>query len=243
MITNDKPDVKMYETKLSYYKDNKLDVEYKKIDYEKNTTKDKSRDTNVNLYNNIRIQVSSIDSQQRNIQDKISLIQFEQIKINQIESSLRKAKEVYMEAIKNENKNESEYKNIIKHFVKQVNNIQQELQDGKDKSHKENKNKQNTLNYIYLDNDITEYQNIDIINNTLREIYNIKTKLSESKANLISLEQMIEGVKAKIKNKESYTEDYLDIIKYTKDVILTNPSKYMNFQNNIISDIVVDIFT
>lgn len=238
MITNNKSDLKIYETTLSHHKDNKLEAGYKKQDYEKNIKEDQSNDINVSVYNNIRTQVNSIDYQQRNIQEKISLIQSEQIKISQIENSLEQAKKAYMQEINNENKEQSKYKDAIKDFVKQIDNIKKDFQGNDDREHKENK-----ADYIYLDKDITGYKTIDIINNTLREITSIKAKLSESKARLISLDQMIEGVKAKIKNKESYTEDYLDIIKYTKEIILTNPSKYMNSHNNIISDIVIDIFT
>jgi hypothetical protein len=243
MIINDKLDIKIYETELLIHKDNKIEAEYKNRYSEKDKKEDESKEANISVYNNIRMQVSTIDCQQRNIQDKISLIQSEEIKINQIENSLQQAKKVYMEAIKNESKEESEYQNIIKDFVKQVSSIKKDLQDNNDKSQKEDKHEGNKTDYIYLDKDITDYKTIDSINNTLREISNIKTKLSESKANLISLEQMMKEVKAKIKNKESYTENYLEIIKYTKEIILTNPSKYMNSHNNIISDIVIDIFT
>ena len=248
MIINNKLDLKIYEVNLSNNKDsklgpeNKLEPEYKNVDFEKDTKEDKNADINHNVYNSIRIQVNMMDYQQRSIQEKISLIQAEELKINQIENSLRKAKEIYMQSIQNKSKEESEYKNIIKDFVKQVSNKEKRLEDKNYKLNKENEYNQNKQEHTDLNSDFTEYNNINDINSALREIANIKTKLAESKDKLSSLENMIENVKAKIKNEENYIEDYIEVIKYTKEFILINPSRYMNSQNNIINDMVLNIF-
>lgn len=239
MSINNKSDIKIYSTELLPPKGNKTEAEHKKIDSDKGKKEDKNSDININVYNNIRIQISTIDYQQRNIQEKISLIQAEELKINQIENSLRKAKEIYMESIKNKSKEESKYKNIIKDFVNQASNIEQWLEGKNYKLNKENEYNQTKQEYVYLNN---EYKGIDDINNALREIANIKTKLTESKDKLVSLAQMIENVKVKIKNEENYIEDYIEVIKYTKEAVLINPSEHMKFQNNIINDMVLKIF-
>lgn len=80
----------------------KYKVRIKKIIKIQKTTITKSK--NQDIYKTIRKKASIINSDQRNIQDKISLIQAQEQKISQIENTLKYARKRIEQAIKSEKK-------------------------------------------------------------------------------------------------------------------------------------------
>ena len=87
---------------VNQYLNIKLEQENNK-DSKTTITKSKNQD----IYKTIRKKASIINSDQRNIQDKISLIQAQEQKISQIENTLKYARKEYEQAIKSEKKNKN----------------------------------------------------------------------------------------------------------------------------------------
>ena len=114
---------------VNQYLNIKLEQENNK-DSKTTITKSKNQD----IYKTIRKKASIINSDQRNIQDKISLIQAQEQKISQIENTLKYARKEYEQAIKSEKKEEvkqNDYYGLPEGFVTSIKNKDQ-LKEGQD---------------------------------------------------------------------------------------------------------------
>ena len=175
---------------VNQYLNIKLEQENNK-DSKTTITKSKNQD----IYKTIIKKASIINSDQRNIQDKISLIQAQEQKISQIENTLKYARKEYEQAIKSEKKEEVKQKIKIRQLSNKIDNLKNQSQEKQSKIEEINNDKEN-----YLED---EEKIINRINELLEKISNSKSQMSQYKAELIALSQQIESNKAKIKVQES----------------------------------------
>lgn len=214
---------------VNQYLNIKLEQENNK---ESKTTITKSK--NQDIYKTIRKKASIINSDQRNIQDKISLIQAQEQKISQIENTLKYARKEYEQAIKSEKKEEVKQKIKIRQLSNKIDNLKNQSQEKQSKIEEINNDKE-----IYLED---EEKIINRINELLEKISNSKSQMSQYKAELIALSQQIESDKAKIKVQESELQKNLEDSDYIINNISISNYNYSNKNGNISTGIIIDIY-
>lgn len=214
---------------VNQYLNIKLEQENNK-DSKTTITKSKNQD----IYKTIRKKASIINSDQRNIQDKISLIQAQEQKISQIENTLKYARKEYEQAIKSEKKEEVKQKIKIRQLSNKIDNLKNQSQEKQSKIEEINNYKEN-----YLED---EEKIINRINELLEKISNSKSQMSQYKAELIALSQQIESNKAKIKVQESELQKNLEDSDYIINNISISNYNYSNKNGNISTGIIIDIY-
>ena len=214
---------------VNQYLNIKLEQENNK---ESKTTITKSK--NQDIYKTIRKKASIINSDQRNIQDKISLIQAQEQKISQIENTLKYARKEYEQAIKSEKKEEVKQKIKIRQLSNKIDNLKNQSQEKQSKIEEINNYKE-----IYLED---EEKIINRINELLEKISNSKSQMSQYKAELIALSQQIESNKTKIKVQESELQKNLEDSDYIINNISISNYNYSNKNGNISTGIIIDIY-
>lgn len=214
---------------VNQYLNIKLEQENNK-DSKTTSTKSKNQD----IYITIRKKASIINSDQRNIQDKISLIQAQEQKISQIENTLKYARKEYEQAIKSEKKEEVKQKIKIRQLSNKIDNLKNQSQEKQSKIEEINNDKE-----IYLED---EEKIINRINELLEKISNSKSQMSQYKAELIALSQQIESDKAKIKVQESELQKNLEDSDYIINNISISNYNYSNKNGNISTGIIIDIY-
>lgn len=214
---------------VNQYLNIKLEQENNK-DSKTTITKSKNQD----IYKTIRKKASIINSDQRNIQDKISLIQAQEQKISQIENTLKYARKEYEQAIKSEKKEEVKQKIKIRQLSNKIDNLKNQSQEKQSKIGEINNDKEN-----YLED---EEKIINRINELLEKISNSKSQMSQYKAELIALSQQIESDKAKIKVQESELQKNLEDSDYIINNISISNYNYSNKNGNISTGIIIDIY-
>lgn len=214
---------------VNQYLNIKLEQENNK-DSKTTITKSKNQD----IYKTIRKKASIINSDQRNIQDKISLIQAQEQKISQIENTLKYARKEYEQAIKSEKKEEVKQKIKIRQLSNKIDNLKNQSQEKQSKIGEINNDKEN-----YLED---EEKIINRINELLEKISNSKSQMSQYKAELIALSQQIESNNAKIKVQESELQKNLEDSDYIINNISISNYNYSNKNGNISTGIIIDIY-
>lgn len=214
---------------VNQYLNIKLEQENNK-DLKTTITKSKNQD----IYKTIRKKASIINSDQRNIQDKISLIQAQEQKISQIENTLKYARKEYEQAIKSEKKEEVKQKIKIRQLSNKIDNLKNQSQEKQSKIGEINNDKE-----IYLED---EEKIINRINELLEKISNSKSQMSQYKAELIALSQQIESNKTKIKVQESELQKNLEDSDYIINNISISNYNYSNKNGNISTGIIIDIY-
>lgn len=214
---------------VNQYLNIKLEQENNK-DSKTTITKSKNQD----IYKTIRKKASIINSDQRNIQDKISLIQAQEQKISQIENTLKYARKEYEQAIKSEKKEEVKQKIKIRQLSNKIDNLKNQSQEKQSKIEEINNDKE-----IYLED---EEKIINRINELLEKISNSKSQMSQYKAELIALSQQIESDKAKIKVQENELQKNLEDSDYIINNISISNYNYSNKNGNISTGIIIDIY-
>lgn len=214
---------------VNQYLNIKLEQENNK-DSKTTITKSKNQD----IYKTIRKKASIINSDQRNIQDKISLIQAQEQKISQIENTLKYARKEYEQAIKSEKKEEVKQKIKIRQLSNKIDNLKNQSQEKQSKIEEINNDKE-----IYLED---EEKIINRINELLEKISNSKSQMSQYKAELIALNQQIESNKTKIKVQESELQKNLEDSDYIINNISISNYNYSNKNGNISTGIIIDIY-
>ena len=212
--------------------------QYLNIKIEQENNKDSkttiTKGKNQDIYKTIRKKASIINSDQRNIQDKISLIQAQEQKISQIENTLKYARKEYEQAIKSEKKEEVKQKIKIRQLSNKIDNLKNQSQEKQSKIEEINNYKEN-----YLED---EEKIINRINELLEKISNSKSQMSQYKAELIALSQQIESDKAKIKVQESELQKNLEDSDYIINNISISNYNYSNKSGNISTGIIIDIY-
>lgn len=227
IITGEKVYLKSYDKKMSneLNLDNKVS-ELKKIQDELENPKVNRKNgkmTNNDSYKSIRNKASVLKNDSRNIQDKISLIQVQEQNVDNMEVALKQAKTYYLQELKNGKTEEAKEKIKIRKIQKQINDINEEYKT----EIIEIKDSQKVL---------------DTLNIAFKRINDIKGKLSQYKARLLSLEALVEENKNKLEKAERVIENsHVYEYEISKESIL-NASKYIFIEGDMNMGIIIDIF-
>lgn len=198
----------------------------------KTTTTNKK--TNQDIYATIRTKANIISLDQRNIQDKISLIQSQEQKIETIENTLKYTKNEYVQAIQNGKKEEVKQRIKIKQLSSQINDLKNKSSNKESKIEEVNNYKEEYLQ--------DEEKIVARINEILQKISNVKNRISQYKSELIELSQEIQNNKAKIKMQENELQKHLDDSDYIINGVSINKYNYVDLKGNISTGIVIDIY-
>lgn len=203
-------------------------------DLEKKATKNNNKKANNDIYQVIRKKASIINSDQRGIQDKISIIQAQEQKIKTIENTLKQARTEYTQAIQNGKKEEIKQKIKVRQINKQIDDLKNQA---KEKDQKQEEVKYKDRNYIQDENKLLEK-----VNQILKKINSTKIKLEQYKSELISLSQDIQINKSKIDAQESEIRQCLDDSEYITNGIEINLTDYVDLRGNIATGIIINIY-
>ncbi len=203
-------------------------------DLEKKSTKNNNKKVNNDIYQVIRKKASIINSDQRGIQDKISIIQAQEQKIKTIENTLKQARTEYTQAIQNGKKEEIKQKIKVRQINKQIDDLKNQA---KEKDQKQEEVKYKDRNYIQDENKLLEK-----VNQILKKINSTKIKLEQYKSELISLSQDIQINKSKIDAQESEIRQCLDDSEYITNGIEINLTDYVDLRGNIATGIIINIY-
>ena len=134
-----------------------------------------NKDNNsLNNINKIKRKVNIMNYNQRELQNRISDIQVQEAKIDEMEKTLQNAKNIYSENIKNEKKESSNIKVKIKQLAKKEDELNF-------KSYEE-------INSKNTDNKLEDERTISIIEETLKKIDQVKNQIAIYKSKLMILE-------------------------------------------------------
>ena len=177
-----------------------------------------NKDNNsLNNINKIKRKVNIMNYNQRELQNRISDIQVQEAKIDEMEKTLQNAKNIYSENIKNEKKESSNIKVKIKQLAKKEDELNL-------KSYEEIKSK-NT------DNKLEDERTISIIEETLKKIEQVKNKISIYKTKLMILEDSVDKAVSKLSsNKDSIQKDFIN-----------EELGFISIENNIETGILINI--
>ena len=198
----------------------------------KTTTTNKK--TNQDIYATIRAKANIISSDQRDIQDKISLIQSQEQKIETIENILKYTKNEYVQAIQNGKKEEVKQRIKIKQLSSQINDLKNQSSNKESKIEEVNNYKEEYLQ--------DEEKIVSRINEILQKINIVKSRILQYKSELIALSQEIQSNKAKIKMQENELQKHLDDSDYIINGVSINKYDYVDLKGNISTGIVIDIY-
>ena len=165
----------------------------------------------------IKRKASTMNYQQRQLQERISDIQVQEAKIDEMEKTLQNAKNIYSENIKNEKKESSNIKVKIKQLAKKEDELNF-------KSYEE-------INSKNTDNKLEDERIISIIEETLKKIDQVKNKISIYKTKLMILEDSVDKAVSKLySNKDSIHKDFIN-----------EELGFISIENNIETGILINI--
>lgn len=177
-----------------------------------------NKDNNsLNNINKIKRKVNIMNYNQRELQNRISDIQVQEAKIDEMEKTLQNAKNIYSENIKNEKKESSNIKVKIKQLAKKEDELNF-------KSYEE-------INSKNTDNKLEDERTISIIEETLKKIEQVKNKISIYKTKLMILEDSVDKAVSKLSsNKDSIHKDFIN-----------EELRFISIENNIETGILINI--
>lgn len=208
---------------------------------EKNSESKKTSNkrTSSDIYQTIRKKASIINSDKRTVQDKISIIQSQEQKIETIENTLKQARNEYIQAIKNGQREEVKQKIKVRQLNRQINEL-------KNKTKEEENNKQEKIsdkNHIENQNHIQdENKLLEKVNEILRRIKSTKSKLEQYKSELMILSQDITSNKKKVEAQESEFIYYLEESEYITNGLEINLTDYTDLNGNISTGLIISIY-
>lgn len=177
-----------------------------------------NKDNNsLNNINKIKRKVNIMNYNQRELQNRISDIQVQEAKIDEMEKTLQNAKNIYSENIKNEKKESLNIKVKIKQLAKKEDELNF-------KSYEE-------INSKNTDNKLEDERTISIIEETLKKIEQVKNKISIYKSKLMILEDSVDKAVSKLSsNKDSIQKDFIN-----------EELGFISIENNIETGILINI--
>lgn len=221
IIIGEKVYLKAYEKKQTQELDN--DNNINKIVETENTqiqstkvTRKESKTSNNDTYNNLKNKANILYRDKRNIQEKVSEIQTQQQKVENMEESLNQIKSYYLSAI-SKTKQEGEKEKV------KINKIQNQV---------------NKLNNEYT-TEVTELKELEDIIQTisiaLNKINETKNKLEQYKTKLINLENLVQKSKKKLDIEQNKIETNID------ENVISNPLDFISISGDISTGIIIDI--
>lgn len=177
-----------------------------------------NKDNNsLNNINKIKRKVNIMNYNQRELQNRISDIQVQEAKIDEMEKTLQNAKNIYSENIKNEKKESSNIKVKIKQLAKKEDELNF-------KSYEE-------INSKNTDNKLEDERIISIIEETLKKIDQVKNQIAIYKSKLMILEDSVDKAVSKLSsNKDSIQKDFIN-----------EELGFISIENNIETGILINI--
>ena len=187
------------------------------VNKQQNINNDENDNNSSSTVTRIKRKASTMNYQQRQLQERISDIQVQEAKIDEMEKTLQDAKNIYSENIKNEKKESLNIKVKIKQLAKKEDELNL-------KSYEEIKSK-NT------DNKLEDERTISIIEETLKKIEQVKNKISIYKTKLMILEDSVDKAVSKLySNKDSIHKDFIN-----------EELGFISIENNIETGILINI--
>ena len=187
------------------------------INKTQNINNNKNNDNSSNNITRIQRKASTMNYKQRELQERISNIQSQEAKINEIEKTLENAKYSYSEKLKNEKKEFTNIKVKIEQLSKQEDELKLKSNENVEKQKSDDKSE--------------EIKVISIIEETLKKIEQVKNQISIYKSKLMALEDDVK----KAVSKQSSTNDIRD-----KDFIKEELG-FISIDNNIQTGIIINI--
>ena len=177
-----------------------------------------NKDNNsLNNINKIKRKVNIMNYNQRELQSRISDIQVQEAKIDEMEKTLQNAKNIYSENIKNEKKESSNIKVKIKQLAKKEDELNF-------KSYEE-------INSKNTDNKLEDERIISIIEETLKKIDQVKNQIAIYKSKLMILEDSVDKALSTLSsNKDSIQKDFIN-----------EELGFISIENNIETGILINI--
>ena len=177
-----------------------------------------NKDNNsLNNINKIKRKVNIMNYNQRELQNRISDIQVQEAKIDEMEKTLQNAKNIYSENIKNEKKESLNIKVKIKQLAKKEDELNF-------KSYEE-------INSKNTDNKLEDERIISIIEETLKKIEQVKNQIAIYKSKLMILEDSVDKALSKLSsNKDSIQKDFIN-----------EELGFISIENNIETGILINI--
>lgn len=187
------------------------------INKTQNINDNKNNDNSSNNITRIQRKASTMNYKQRELQERISNIQSQEAKINEIEKTLENAKYSYSEKLKNEKKEFTNIKVKIEQLSKQEDELKLKSNENVEKQKSDDKSE--------------EIKVISVIEETLKKIEQVKNQISIYKSKLMALEDDVK----KAVSKQSSTNDIRD-----KDFIKEELG-FISIDNNIQTGIIINI--
>lgn len=179
-------------------------------------TRKESKTSNNDMYNNLKNKASILSRDARHIQDKVSQIQIQQQKVENMEESLNQIKSYYLSSIRKAKQEEEKEKVKINKIKKEVDDLNGE--------------------YITEITELKESQDIiDAIGAALSKINDIKSKLEQYKSKLMNLECLVEKSKNELNLEQKKIETNLD------ENIISNPLDFISISGDLNTGIIIDI--
>ena len=177
-----------------------------------------NKDNNsLNNINKIKRKVNIMNYNQRELQSRISDIQIQEAKIEEMEKTLQDAKNIYSENIKDEKKESLNIKVKIKQLAKKEDELNF-------KSYEE-------INSKNTDNKLEDERIISIIEETLKKIDQVKNQIAIYKSKLMILEDSVDKAVSKLSsNKDCIQKDFIN-----------EELGFISIENNIETGILINI--
>ena len=187
------------------------------VNKQQNINNDENDNNSSSTVTRIKRKASTMNYQQRQLQERISDIQVQEAKIDEMEKTLQNAKNIYSENIKNEKKESSNIKVKIKQLAKKEDELNF-------KSYEE-------INSKNTDNKLEDERIISIIEETLKKIDQVKNQIAIYKSKLMILEDSVDKAVSKLSsNKDSIQKDFIN-----------EELGFISIENNIETGILINI--
>lgn len=227
IITGEKAFLKTYDKKINQEVNCENDVS-KLINVQNEEIKNikvnrkSSKTSNNDIYKNIKDKAAILKNDKRNIQEKVSFIQIQEQKVDNMEKKLTDLKLYYLQTMENGKQEEAKEKIKIRKIQKQVNQLSDEYES-----------------------EIVELKDseqiLESLGECLKKINDIKGKLAQHKAKLLNLEHLINQNKTELECAESTVEKYGDSEDHISENTINNPLDFVFIQGDIAVGIIVDI--
>lgn len=179
-------------------------------------TRKEPKTSNNDMYNNLKNKASILSGDKREIQDKVSQIQIQYQKVENMEASLNQIKSYYLSTIIKTKQEEGKEKVKINKIQKEVNNLSNE--------------------YIIEVKELKESEDIiEAINLALNKIKDIKSKLEKYKSKLMNLEYLVEKSKRELDLEQNKIDTNID------ENIILNPLDFISINGDLSTGIIIDI--
>lgn len=221
MVLVDRTYLRNYEIAVQEDLNKNISVETQSKDSKKVKRK-KGKNPDNNIYRDLKNKISVVNKSQKNIKEKLSHVQVHEDKVDEMEATLKEIKSAYQQAIKEGKQEQIKEKIKIKKILKETNDLGHEYNVELDCSREEN--------------------TINTINEALKNIQNIKYKLSEYKAKLLDIEKYVNRTKKEYETKEKIVKNHIESEEYISEKVLINPLDFIFVEGDLDVGVVINIF-